>query len=251
MAPPVVLLHALRGAYGCSLVSKSAGSVHRQVRGPFSTCAVVGDLFKGRCLTRVNAEELVRELLGTATARAFNMRGRAAARGSNDFSHSLEFTAKMSVGAMIPRVGVRVGAFGAHPPISTQTRDTRLQCDRTPLVRTGRARTQDPCCATHRKGSWLSGLMGLCASRPQGRRVPELSGIVTAQCAPSRKKPHAEGHQAETAAHTTSTDTKGFSHSLALSHSTVTHAQCTAQEHVSPKSLNVVRSSFSKTVTLA
>ena len=139
MAPPVLLLHALRGTYGYSLVSKSAGSVHRQVGGPFSTCAVVGDLFKGRCLTRVNAEEFVRELLGTATARAFNMRG-AAARGGNDSSHSLQLTAKMSVGATIPRVGVRVGAFGAHPPISTQTRDTRLQCDRTFLVRTGRER---------------------------------------------------------------------------------------------------------------
>ena len=31
----------------------------------------------------------------------------------------------------------RVGAFGTHPPISTQTRDTRLQYDRSFLVRTG------------------------------------------------------------------------------------------------------------------
>ena len=28
------------------------------------------------------------------------------------------------------RVGVRGGAFKAHPPISTQTRDTRLLCHR-------------------------------------------------------------------------------------------------------------------------
>ena len=44
--------------------------------------------------------------------------------------------ARMSVGALISRVGVRVGAFGAHPPISTQTCETRLLCDRTFPVRT-------------------------------------------------------------------------------------------------------------------
>ena len=31
---------------------------------------------------------------------------------------------------MISRVGVREQRFRAHPPISTQTRDTRLLCDR-------------------------------------------------------------------------------------------------------------------------
>ena len=59
------------------------------------------------------------------------------------------------------RVGVRVGAFRGHPPISTQTRDTRLQCDRSfPKAHRGRARARDPCCATHRKESWPSGLEG-------------------------------------------------------------------------------------------
>ena len=39
--------------------------------------------------------------------------------------------------AMTSRVGVCVGVFRAHPPISTQTRDTRLLCVRSFQRRTG------------------------------------------------------------------------------------------------------------------
>ena len=82
----------------------------------------------------MGAEELVGELLGTApgdgkrtrascgddlSQRVNNKEGLQNVRGGNDFSHRLEFTARMSVGAMISRVDVRVGAFGAHPLIYT------------------------------------------------------------------------------------------------------------------------------------
>ena len=63
-----------------------------------------------------------------------------------------------------------------------------------------------------------------CGSRTQGRRVPELSGDVTAQCFLAAKRAHAQGHQAEAAApehqHTATLSlTLPLTHSLALSRS--------------------------------
>ena len=58
---PLVQLH-VHGV--CFFAACRLGA--RQVGGPFKHVWCRGDLFKGSCLTRVSAEELIRELLGTA-----------------------------------------------------------------------------------------------------------------------------------------------------------------------------------------
>ena len=58
------------------------------------------------------------------------------AAGSRDFQRRLEYASENTSKAckdpwfLLSRVGVRKGAFRAHLPIGTQTRDTRLLCDR-------------------------------------------------------------------------------------------------------------------------
>ena len=157
-----------KAAWCCVSQSRKTGKLHSTFREQFFP-AVVGDLFfKGRCSTRVGAEELVGELLGTTPEWSTRVLAPLTCERQAPGDGWLEFTC----------VGVRVGAFGAHPPISTQTRDTRLLCDRSfPEAHRGSARARDPCCATHRKGSWLSGPMS--TARHALREGVSQSGLAT------------------------------------------------------------------------
>ena len=61
---------------------------------------------------------------------------------------------------MISRVGVREERL-EHTHRSARRHVTHACCAiAVSRAHRGRARARDPCCATHRKGSWLSGLMG-------------------------------------------------------------------------------------------
>ena len=153
-----------------------AGSVHRQVRGPFE----------------LNPR-------GCGRARefpTFNVRERAA--------------------AMTSRVGVCVGAFRAHPPVNTQTRDTRLLCDRGfPKAHRRRAAARD-LLRDSQEVVVAERADGHCASRPWGRRVPEQSGNVTAQCPPAAKS-HTQKDTRQKQQHKQQAQTRRYSPSLPVS----------------------------------
>ena len=127
---------------------------------------------------------------------------------------------------MIPRVGVRVGAFRAHPPISTQTRDTRLQCDRVPCAQ-GESACSGSLLRDLQEVVGHCGRSGMLRVTPLGKAVTCVEQVLCDSAAiSSRKKAHSAGHR-RTAARATSTTTSRVSLTLSLSHShslTLTHS---------------------------
>ena len=110
-------------------------------------------------------------------------------------------------------------AFTAPPPISTQARNTRLQCDRSPEAHR-RERWLGTPCARITEGGEGRADCGHCESRPSGRRVP-----VTAQFAPASKE--------YTDAHTPHKHALDLSLSLSLLHSLTLSCTLTITFHAS------------------
>ena len=155
---------------------------------------------------------------------------------------------------MISRVDVR-GWRSEHTHRSARRHVTHVCCAIVVFrAHRERARARDRCCANIRRWWVTADERGMLRVTLFGKEVTcaEQVCVTRQKSAPCKKEQHTQQDTAEQQHAPLAPPQAGLTHShsltlsLSLTLSTVTHAQCTAQAHVSHESLHLVRSCFSK-----